>query len=148
MARICAFASSIRHASTAPIVTMPCTPSSSTLMSAPVSLWIVLITLPLGPMTSPTLSRGIVIVVIFGAVAATSVRGAEIAAFITSRICSRATLACSRAAARTSAGMPSIFVSSWRAVIASAVPATLKSMSPKASSAPRMSVNVVYVPPS
>ena len=48
----------------------------------------------------------------------------------------------------TSAGMPSIFVSSCSAVTASAVPATLKSMSPKASSAPRMSVSVVYVPPS
>ena len=53
-----------------------------------------------------------------------------IAAFITSRICRRATLAWSSAAASTSAGMPSIFVSSCSAVIASAVPATLKSMSP------------------
>ena len=42
--------------------------------------------------------------------------------------------------------MPSIFVSSCSAVIASAVPATLKSMSPNASSAPRMSVSVVYLP--
>ena len=65
---------------------------------------------------------------------------------MTSRICRRATLAWSSAAVSTSAGMPSIFVSSCRAVIASAVPATLKSMSPKASSAPRMSVSVVYLP--
>ena len=42
--------------------------------------------------------------------------------------------------------MPSILVSSWRAVTNSDVPATLKSMSPKASSAPRMSVRVVYLP--
>ena len=34
-----------------------------------------------------------------------------------------------------------ILVSSWRAVTISAVPATLKSMSPIASSAPRMSVS-------
>ena len=42
--------------------------------------------------------------------------------------------------------MPSILVSSCSAVTKSAVPATLKSMSPKASSAPRMSVSVVYLP--
>ena len=41
----------------------------------------------------------------------------------------------------TEAGMPSSFVSSWIAVTKSLVPATLKSMSPKASSAPRMSVS-------
>ena len=57
------------------MVTMPWAPSSSTLMSAPVSCWIVLMTLPLGPMTSPTLSIGMWIVVIFGAVGATSSRG-------------------------------------------------------------------------
>ena len=51
-----------------------------------------------------------------------------------------------RALARTSAGMPSILVSNWSAVTNSAVPATLKSMSPKASSAPRMSVRVTYSP--
>ena len=45
---------------------------------------------------------------------------------------------------RTLSGMPSILVSSCNAVIASAVPATLKSMSPKASSAPRMSVSATY----
>ena len=44
--------------------------------------------------------------------------------------------------------MPSSLVSSWRAVITSLVPATLKSMSPNASSAPRMSVSVTYWPPS
>ena len=58
----------------------------------------------------------------------------------------RASRACSSAAASTSAGMPSILVSSCRAVTNSDVPATLKSMSPKASSAPRMSVSVVYLP--
>src|SRR6185369_9921793 len=43
-------------------------------------------------------------------------------------------------------GMPLILVSSWSAVTNSSVPATLKSMSPNASSAPRMSVSVVYLP--
>ena len=44
-------------------------PSSSTAMSAPVSCWMVLMTLPLGPMTSPILSIGISKLMIFGAVA-------------------------------------------------------------------------------
>ena len=39
-------------------------------------------------------------------------------------------------------------MSSWIAVTNSLVPATLKSMSPSASSAPRMSVRVTNVPPS
>ena len=40
--------------------------------------------------------------------------------------------------------MPSSLVSSWIAVTNSWVPATLKSMSPNASSAPRMSVSAAY----
>ncbi len=40
--------------------------------------------------------------------------------------------------------MPSSLVSNCRAVTNSRVPATLKSMSPNASSAPRMSVNATY----
>ena len=40
--------------------------------------------------------------------------------------------------------MPSSLVSSWIAVTNSLVPATLKSMSPNASSAPRMSVSAAY----
>ena len=69
------------------------------------------------------------------------------ASFITSRIVQAGlTGPAASAAASTSAGMPSILVSSCRAVTNSAVPATLKSMSPKASSAPRMSVRVVYLP--
>ena len=128
--------------STAPMVTMPTTPSSSTVMSAPVSCCRVLMTLPLGPITSPILSTGISILIIFGALAATSLRGSEMASVMTARMAIRASLACMRALVRTSAGRPSILVSSCSAVIASAVPATLKSMSPKASSAPRMSVSV------
>ena len=127
-------------------MTVPTMPSSSTVMSAPVSCWMALMTLPLGPMTSPILSIGISKLTIFGAVAPTSARGSAMAAFMTSRIVRRASLACCSAAASTSAGRPSILVSSCRAVTNSAVPATLKSMSPKASSAPRMSVRVVYLP--
>ena len=128
------------------IDTMPTMPSSSTLMSAPVSAWMVLIILPFGPMTSPIFSTGISNASIFGAFSPTSSRGPGIASAMTPRIASRASLAWFRALARTSAGMPSILVSNWSAVTNSAVPATLKSMSPKASSTPRMSVRVTYSP--
>ena len=148
MARMRAFASSTFELSGEPMVMMPVAPSSLTLISAPVSCWIVLMTLPFGPITSPTLSNGMVKVTIFGALSATVARGAEIASFITPRIFKRASFACCNAAARTSLGIPSILVSSCNAVTASAVPATLKSMSPNASSAPRMSVSAVYLPSS
>ena len=55
-------------ASFEPMVTVPTTPSSLTDTSAPVSSVIVLMTLPLGPMTSPILSIGISKLTIFGAV--------------------------------------------------------------------------------
>src|SRR5580692_9089784 len=67
---------------------------------------------------------------------------------MTSRIVIRAARACFSAAASTDAGMPSSLVSSCSAVITCSVPATLKSMSPKASSAPRMSVSVTNCSPS
>src|SRR5664280_2620742 len=112
-------------------------------MSAPVSAWIELIILPLGPITSPILSTGILTEITRGAYGDIS-SGPSIASAITSRIASRASLACRSAAASTSDGIPSSLVSSCRAVTKSLVPATLKSMSPYASSAPRMSVSVTY----
>ena len=141
----------MRAASSAPLPSvepMNTVPSSSMLMSAPVIAMISLIFLPLGPITSPILSTGIWIVMIRGAKELTSPRGSGIVASITSRICIRASLACCSALASTSAGMPCTFMSSWIAVTNSSVPATLKSMSPSASSAPRMSVRVTYFPSS
>ena len=117
-------------------------------MSAPVSAMISLIRLPLGPITSPILSTGIWIEMIRGAFSLTSSRGAGIASSITSRIWKRASRACFSAFASTSPGRPVTFMSSWIAVTNSRVPATLKSMSPSASSAPRMSVRVTYWPSS
>ena len=111
-------------------------------ISAPVSSWIWLIILPFGPMTSPILSTGTVVVMMRGAYGLISA-GPSMHSLMTSRIVVRASLACCRAAARMSAGMPSSLVSSCRAVMNSEVPATLKSMSPNASSAPRMSVRVL-----
>ena len=54
-------------------------------ISAPVSSWIWLIILPLGPMTAPIWSTGILIVMIRGACGDIS-SGASMASFITSRI--------------------------------------------------------------
>ena len=117
-------------------------------MSAPVSAMISLIRLPLGPMTSPILSTGIWIEMIRGAFELTSSRGDAITDSMTSRIVKRASRACFNALARTSPGRPVTFMSSWIAVTNSRVPATLKSMSPSASSAPRMSVSVMNLPSS
>ena len=65
-----AISSIIRAASSAPspsVEPMNTVPSSSMLMSAPVIAMISLIFLPLGPITSPILSTGILIVRIRGA---------------------------------------------------------------------------------
>src|ERR1700683_1594900 len=64
-------------------------PSSSMVISAPVSSWMELIILPLGPMTSPILSTGTLIVMIRGACGLIS-PGASIASRMTSRMVSRA----------------------------------------------------------
>ncbi|OPZ48727.1 MAG: hypothetical protein BWY91_03161 [bacterium ADurb.BinA028] len=112
-------------------------------MSAPVSSWIWLIILPFGPMTSPILSTGTFTVMIRGAKGDIS-SGASMASPMTSRMCSRASRAWVSALASTEAGIPSSLVSNWMAVTNSRVPATLKSMSPNASSAPRMSVRAAY----
>ena len=137
IALIAARAASADGPSTAPMYTVP---SSSIEMSAPVSSWIWLIILPFGPMTSPILSTGTFTVMIRGANSDIS-SGTSMASAMTSRMCSRASRAWVSAPPRTDAGMPSSFVSSWIAVTKFLVPATLKSMSPKASSAPRMSVS-------
>jgi hypothetical protein len=91
-------------------------------------------------MTSPILSTGTFTVVMRGANSLIS-SGASMASAMTSRIARRAPRACVSALPSTSEGMPSSLVSSWSAVTKSFVPATLKSMSPNASSAPRMSVS-------
>jgi hypothetical protein len=91
-------------------------PSSSIEISAPVSSWIWLIILPLGPMTSPILSTGIFTVMTRGAYGDIS-SGRSIASVMTSRMCSRASLACRNAAPSTEAGMPSSLVSSCSAVM-------------------------------
>ena len=138
MALIMSIAACAEGPSVAPTNTVP---SSSMEICAPVCSVIELIILPLGPMTSPILSTGTLMVVTRGAYGLIS-SGASMASAITSRIVSRASLACASAPASTCDGIPSSLVSSCSAVTKSLVPAHLKSMSPNASSAPRMSVRV------
>ena len=71
-------------------------PSSSIEMLAPVSSVMPLIVLPLGPISSPILSTGILMVVIRGAYGLIS-SGSSMASAITSRMVSRASLAWSGA---------------------------------------------------
>ena len=105
-------------------------PSSSTLIWVPVSAVIWRITLPPAPMTSRILSTGILMVVMRGAYGESSLRLALMTAVILSRIVMRATRACSSASRRISFVMPETLMSICRAVTPSAVPVTLKSMSP------------------
>ena len=59
-----------------------------------------------------------------GTDAGSLVAGAGRASFISSRMCSRPALACSSALAMSGKSSPSHLMSSWKAVIASASPAT------------------------
>src|SRR6266540_3522774 len=114
----------------------------------PEGAWSALIRLPFGPISAPILETGICSTWTRGARRLTCSRGRSMAAWMTSRITMRASRAWVSAPISTSLGMPVSLVSSCSAVTNSRVPATLKSMSPKASSAPRMSVRVTNSPPS
>src|SRR5207245_503558 len=130
---------------TAEMVTMPL---SSTLISAPVCSWMLRIVLPLGPIRSLILSTGIWIVMIRGAYLESDERGSGIALSMTSRMCSRAFLALSSASAMIPKSSPSILMSIWIEVTPVLVTATLKSMSPRWSSVPRMLVSTATCFPS
>ena len=69
-------------------------------------------------------------------------RVSGMASAILSRMKSRAFFACSSAERMISWVTPVILMSIWSAVTPSRVPATLKSMSPRWSSAPWMSVRI------
>ena len=114
-------------------------PSSSMSILAPVSSTISRITLPPVPITSRIFSLGTLITVMRGAVAATSVRAPVMALAISPRMCIRPSRACSSAIFMMSAVMDVILMSICSEVTPCSVPATLKSMSPRWSSSPRMS---------
>ena len=115
-------------------------PSSSMSILTPVSSIILLIVFPPEPITSLILSGSIVNVIIFGAYLLNCFLGSLIASAILSRMNILPFLACSRAVLKMLSSMPLIFMSIWIAVIPFLVPATLKSMSPRKSSKPWMSV--------
>ena len=75
-------------------------------------------------------------------------RGREIVESIDRRISIRASRDWASVARMISSLMPSIFRSSWMPVMPFCVPAILKSMSPKWSSSPMMSVSSVHLSPS
>src|SRR5579872_1237823 len=130
---------SIASPPTAAIVTNPV---SSTVISAPVSSWMPRMVLPLGPMRSPIFSGLIIRVTMRGAYGERSGRGWASALFISPKMCSRPSRARASASRMILRSRPSILMSIWMDVMPVSVPATLKSMSPKWSSVPRMSVRM------
>ena len=117
-----------RPSALAPV--MRTVPSSSSSIVVPVSAWIARTIFPPGPMTSRTLSAGILIVSIRGAHRERSGRGLSRTLRIASRMKSRASRACWNAVRMISTEIPLILMSICSAVMPLADPATLKSMSP------------------
>ena len=114
-------------------------PSSSMSILQPVCSTISRITLPPVPITSRIFSFGTFMMVMRGAVAATSPRAPVSALAISPRMCIRPSRACSSAMRMMSGVIEVILMSICSAVMPLSVPATLKSMSPRWSSSPRMS---------
>ena len=114
-------------------------PSSPMSILAPENSTISRITLPPVPITSRIFSLGTVITVILGALAATPPRFSVSARLISPRMCRRPSCACPNAIFMISKVMEVILMSICSAVMPASVPATLKSMSPRWSSSPRMS---------
>ncbi len=123
-------------------------PESSMSMEAPVSAVMALMFLPPGPITSRIFSGLMYTTASCGARGESSGRGAESTSAMRPRIWILASWAWRRAWRMTAWGMPVILMSIWMPVTPSAVPATLKSMSPMASSSPRMSVRTRKSSPS
>ena len=123
-------------------------PSSSTSIFASNSALRPLIIFPPGPMMSRILSGFILTTKNFGACGAISARGAAMASCITPKICNLPSLACSRALLMISRVTPLILISICSEVIPSDVPTTLKSMSPRWSSSPRISDRITVSSPS
>ena len=119
-------------------------PSSVMSILTPVRSMIVLMVFPLWPTTSPIFCGSIWIWMIFGAYSPTDLRGAAMHFSITSvKMYSLASFV--RLIASSTIGLvsPWILISIWIAVIPSCVPATLKSISPKKSSSPCISVRTI-----
>ena len=139
------FASAKPSALVEAIVTVP---SSSILILQPVSLVRAWIVAPPLPITSRILSGWILKDTILGACSDNSVRTEPIASCILLRICKRPSFACAKATCIISLVIPCTLISICKAVMPFAVPATLKSISPKWSSSPKISVKTAKRLPS
>ena len=117
------------------------TPESWISISAPDASIIALICFPPGPITVPISSVGIVIVEMLGANGDKWSAGAEITSLIFPKMCNLPSFAWAKARRNVSFAMPFAFISIWRAVIPVSLPVTLKSISPRKSSIPWISVN-------
>ena len=95
------------------------------------------------PISRPILSVSILTLEIRGACGERCAAGPSMTAFIWARMSRRASRAWVSASRRMSNVTPVILMSIWIAVMPSSVPATLKSMSPRWSSTPAMSVRTV-----
>ena len=126
-------------------VTCPLPSVSSIVIVAPVSSCICWIILPPGPMIAPMNSFGISKASIRGTCGLSSARGSDIVSSMQFRICSRPAFACINACSRISNERPSHLISIWVAVKPSRVPVVLKSISPKWSSSPRISLRIAYL---
>ena len=144
MALILPSAASIASLLGAEICTLPTPSASSMVIVAPVSSCICWIILPPGPITAPINSLGISIWMMRGTCGFISARGSEIVSIMHLRMCSRPALACIRAFSRISKLKPSHLISICVAVKPLGVPVVLKSMSPRWSSSPRISLSTAY----
>mmetsp|Transcript_3110 Transcript_3110/g.12452 ORF Transcript_3110/g.12452 Transcript_3110/m.12452 type:complete len:316 (-) Transcript_3110:1547-2494(-) len=117
----------------------------STLMVAPVDVWISLMVLPPVPINLPINDASMSIAANRGAFSGisprSSLRARGIAASIASITFPRARFATPRASFKISSGIPAGLQSSWIPVTPPRVPAILKSMSPSTSSRPMMSAS-------
>ena len=114
-------------------------------MVAPVSSCMPWIIFPPGPITAPMNSLGIVICSMRGTWGFRSARGLSSVFIISPRICSLPAFACMRAFSRISYERPSHLMSICVAVRPFRVPVVLKSISPRWSSSPRMSLSTAYL---
>mmetsp|Transcript_46847 Transcript_46847/g.107605 ORF Transcript_46847/g.107605 Transcript_46847/m.107605 type:complete len:250 (-) Transcript_46847:410-1159(-) len=120
---------------------------SIAMLVTPVSAMMPLIVSPPLPMMRPTTSGETVIFTVRGRLSGSVAACVGIASAMRPRMCSRPSLACSRARRISGKERPSHLMSSWNAVTPSVSPATLKSIVPNASSEPSMSVSTMGCPP-
>ena len=130
------------------VAAMVMVPSSLILIWQPVSSVKARMTAPPLPITSRIFSGLILKVYNLGAKLETSVFASPMASCILPKMWTRASLACANATCMISLVMPWILMSICKAVIPLVVPATLKSISPKWSSSPKISVNTAKRLPS